>query len=163
MGTIDDALERNRHFAREFYRSSMPAKPARKVVVVTCMDARIDPYAALGLLPGDAHVLSNAGGVVTDDVIRSLVVSQRLLGTEEVMVIHHTDCGMTSFTDDELADRLEKETGSRPPYEFHAIADVDASVREDVARVKAEPFLVHRDRVRGFVYDVATGRVSEVV
>jgi carbonic anhydrase len=126
------------------------------------MDARLDPARALGIAPGDAHVLRNAGGVVTDDVIRSLAVSQRLLGTEEIVLVHHTDCGMERFTDDEVQDRLEAEAGVRAPFPLGFFADVDESVRESIGRIKASPLVAHTDAIRGFVYDVRTGKLREV-
>ena len=127
------------------------------------MDARLDVYRVLGLEPGDAHVIRNAGGAVTDDAIRSLVISQRLLGTREIMLIHHTDCGMQTFTDDELKGAIEADTGLRPPFAFEAFGDLEQDVRQSIARIQASPFIPHRDRVRGFVYDCASGRLSEVV
>ena len=126
------------------------------------MDARLDTFRALGLAPGDAHVIRNAGGVVTEDVIRSLVVSQRLLGTREIMLIHHTDCGMQTFTDDELKDAIQADTGRRPSFAFEPFADLEQDVRDSIARLEASPFIPHRDRIRGFVYDCDTGRLNEV-
>ncbi len=126
------------------------------------MDARLDTFRALGLAPGDAHVIRNAGGVVTEDVIRSLVISQRLLGTREIMLIHHTDCGMQTFSDDELKDAVETDTGLRPPFSFKPFADLEQDVRDSIAGIQASPFLPHRDRIRGFIYDCATGRLAEV-
>ena len=138
----------------------MPA--ARKVAVVACMDARIDPNALLGLEEGDAHVIRNAGGVITDDEIRSLAISQHLLGTEEIVLIHHTDCGMLTFTDDEFAAKLEEETGSRPDWSAETFADLDENVRKSMAQIKESPFIPKKDSVRGFVYDVETGGLREV-
>lgn len=135
---------------------------ALRVAVVACMDARLNPREVLGLAHGEAHVIRNAGGIVTDDVIRSLTISQRLLGTREIMLLHHTDCGMQKFTDDDLADTIEKETGTRPPFAMGAFTDLEDSVRDSIARLRASPFLTNVDAIRGFVYDVETGRVREV-
>src|SRR4051794_26722973 len=162
MSATDDVLRNNEAYAASFGHGELPAPPARRLVVVTCMDARIDVHAVLGLAEGDAHVLRNAGGVVTDDTIRSLAISQRMLGTEEVLLMHHTRCGMQSFTDEEFADELERETGERPPWTAGAFSDLDGDVRESIARVKASPFIPNTDSVRGFVYDVETGRLREV-
>ena len=140
----------------------LPAAPSQRAAVVTCMDARIDPARALGLEEGDAHVIRNAGGVVTDDVIRSLVISQRLLGTREIVVMHHTDCGMATFSDDELKADIEADTGLRPPFAMEAFADVEADVRQSIRRIEASPYLLAKDRIRGFVYDVQTRRLNEV-
>jgi carbonic anhydrase len=140
-----------------------PAAPARKLAVITCMDARVMPVQVLGLRLGDAHVIRNAGGIVTDDAVRSLAVSQRLLGTEEVIVIHHTGCGMLNFDDSEFRHRLEAETGVAPAWREDGPDTVEQGVRDSVARIRASPFLLHRDRVRGFVYDVETHSLNEVV
>ncbi len=133
-----------------------------RVAVVACMDARLHPREVLGLADGEAHVIRNAGGIVTDDVIRSLTISQRLLGTREIVVLQHTDCGMQKFSDDELMDTIEKETGTRPPFAMGAFRDLENSVRESIARLRASPFLTNVDAIRGFVYDIETGRVREV-
>jgi carbonic anhydrase len=162
MSATDDALQNNEQYAASFDRGDLPAPPAKKLVVVTCMDARIDVHAVLGLDDGDAHVLRNAGGVVTDDTIRSLAISQRMLGTEEVMLVHHTRCGLMSFTDEEFARELERETGVAPEWAPGAFTDLEGDVRESIARVKASPFVPNTDSVRGFVYDVETGRLAEV-
>ncbi len=164
MGVIDDALDRNAAFASGFASATgdLHAAPALHLAVLACMDARLDVHALLGLRPGDAHVLRNAGGVATDDVIRSLVISQRLLGTRAVVLIHHTECGMLSFRDEELAARVEQETGVRPPFGFEAFTDLEADLRDAMAQIRSSPFLPHRDQVRGFVYDVHTGRLAEV-
>ena len=162
MSATDDLLANNRRFADSFDQGEAPGRPARGVAVVACMDARLDPAAALGLQPGDAHVIRNAGGSVTDDAIRSLLVSQRLLGTREVVLIHHTGCGMTSFSETALKDEIEAETGVRPAFALETFDDVEADVRASMARVRSSPFLPHRDAVRGFVYDVATGALREV-
>ena len=132
------------------------------LAIVTCMDARLDVFSALGLRAGDAHVLRNAGGVVTDDVIRSLILSQRLLGTEEILLIHHTNCGMVTFRDDELKAQIYAETGVRPPFALEAFPDLDDDVRQSIARIQASPFLPKKDAVRGFVYEVETGKLREV-
>jgi carbonic anhydrase len=139
-----------------------PAQPRRKLAVVACMDARLDPTRALGLEQGDAHVIRNAGGIVTEDVLRSLAISQHLLGTEEVVLIQHTDCGMLKVTDEELAERLEAQTGRRPEWRAHAFSDLEQSVRDGIERVRTNPFVPRRDSVRGFVYEVETGRLREV-
>jgi carbonic anhydrase len=139
-----------------------PAAPARKLAVLACMDARLDPAKLLGLEEGDAHVIRNAGGVVSDDALRSLAISQNLLGTEEIILIHHTDCGMLTFTDEEFADKLEDETGERPDWPVHSFADLEGNVRESVERIKSSPFVPNTDDVRGFVYEVETGKLREV-
>ena len=162
MTAVDEILANNARFAAGFQAKGGHAQPALRVAVVACMDARIDTNQVLGLRPGDAHVIRNAGGVVTDDVIRSLVISQRLLGTREIMLIHHTDCGMTSFRDDELKAVIEAETGVRPAFALEAFADVTQDVRQSIARLQASPFIPHQDRIRGFVYDCDSGRLAEV-
>ena len=159
---IDQLLRNNDAYAATAYPGSRHGAPNLGVAIVTCMDARINVFAALGLTEGDAHVIRNAGGAVTDDVIRSLVISQRLLGTREVAVIHHTDCGMQKFRDDDLRQRIEAEVGIRPPFAMEAFADLDADVRQSVARVRASPFLARTEAVRGFVYEVHSGRLREV-
>lgn len=136
--------------------------PARKIAIVACMDARLETGALLGLEEGDAHVIRNAGGVVTEDVIRSLTISQRLLGTREIMLIHHTDCGMLTFTDAELKKSIQEETGIRPSFAMDAFSDLDDDVRQSIARIHASPFVVHKDAIRGFVYEVETGRLRPV-
>ena len=138
------------------------ARPAQAIAVVTCMDCRVDPLPALGLAPGDAHVLRNAGGVVTDDVIRSLAISQRKLGTTSVRLIHHTDCGMLTLTDDSFRAELQRETGMMPAFAIESFADIDDDVRQSILRVRSSPFLPHRDDVLGFVYDVENGQLREV-
>jgi carbonic anhydrase len=140
----------------------MPPRPRRKLAVIACMDARLDPARMLDLEEGDAHVIRNAGGVITDDALRSLAISQNLLGTEEVVLIKHTDCGMLTLSDDEFADRLERETGSRPEWRAHAFSDLEQAVRDGVERIRSSPFVPRADRVRGFVYEVETGRLREV-
>jgi carbonic anhydrase len=161
MSVTDDLLTKNKRYADSF-PGPASVRPRLRLAVVACMDSRIDIHGALGLEIGDAHVIRNAGGVVTDDVIRSLVISQRLLGTEEVIFIHHTDCGMVKFTDDELKSAIEKDTGERPPWATEAFTDLDADVRKSVGRLKNNPFVPHTDKVRGFVFDVATGLLREV-
>ena len=162
MSDIDILLENGERYARGFSKAGLPVPPARKVAVVACMDARLRTGALLGLEEGDAHVIRNAGGVVTDDVIRSVMISQRLLGTREVMLIHHTDCGMQTFRDEELQDAVERDTGVRPPFAIGTFTDLEGDVRESIARLRASPFLVHKDTIRGFVYQVETGRLREV-
>jgi carbonic anhydrase len=149
-------------YAAAFDQGDLPVPPAMHVTVVACMDARINLYALLGLAEGDAHLIRNAGGVVTDDVIRSLIISQRMLGTTEIVLIHHTGCGMLMFRDDELKAQIEADTGVRPPFALEAFPDLEADVRQSIARVKASPFIPHKESVRGFVYEVETGRLREV-
>ncbi len=162
MTTIDIYLGNNAKYAVEFSKGSLPMPPARKIAIVACMDARLETGALLGLEEGEAHVIRNAGGVATDDVIRSLTISQRLLGTREIMLIHHTDCGMLTFTDAELKEGIYKETGIRPPFAMDAFSDVEDDVRQSIARIIASPFVMHKDAIRGFVYEVETGRLREV-
>lgn len=162
MSVIDELLDNNHAYERGFDKGDLPVLPAKKIAVVACMDARLDVHRILGLEEGDAHIIRNAGGVVTDDVVRSLIVSQRLVGTEEVMLIHHTGCGMLTFSDDEVRKQIEDETGLTPPFAFGAFSGVEQDVRESIARVMASPFIPKKDVVRGFVYDVETGRLHEV-
>jgi carbonic anhydrase len=162
MSVIDEFLRNAERYAEGFTKAELPLPPARRVAIVACMDARLNPYGLLGLTEGDAHVIRNAGGVVTDDEIRSLSISQRLLGTEEIMLIHHTDCGMLIFTDDEFRRQIQQETGIKPEWAAEAFDDLAEDVRQSIARIKASPFIPKKDRVRGFVYDVATGRLHEV-
>ena len=162
MSQIDELVANNEAYAQRFDRGKLPLPPARKIAIIACMDARVSPYALLGLREGDAHVIRNAGGVVTDDEIRSLAISQRLLGTEEIMLIHHTDCGMLTFNDDEFKHQIEEDTGIKPTWAAEAFSDLDQDVRQSLARIKASPFIPKKDRVRGFVYDVDTGRLREV-
>jgi carbonic anhydrase len=163
MSQTDELIANNAAYAAEFDGGDLPQAPARKVAVVACMDARLNLYPILGLAEGDAHIIRNAGGVVTDDEIRSLAISQRLLGTEEIILIHHTDCGMLTFTDDEFKRAIQEETGIKPGWAAEAFADLDEDVRQSVARVKASPFIPKKDSVRGFVYEVETGRLREVI
>jgi carbonic anhydrase len=162
MSVTDELVANNAAYASLFTAGDLPMPPARKVAVVACMDARLHVYGVLGLREGDVHVIRNAGGVVTDDVIRSLLISQRLLGTQEIILIHHTDCGMLTFTDDELKRAVENETGLRPPFALESFPDVEQDVRQSLTRIKASPFVPRRESVRGFIYDVATGVLREV-
>ena len=162
MSTTDDLLANNDAYVASFDKGDLPLPPAKKVAVVACMDARLNIYGALGLAEGDAHLIRNAGGVVTDDAIRSLAISQRLLGTEEIILIHHTGCGMLTFTDDEFKRSIEEDTGIRPEWAAEAFGDLDADVRQSIARINASPFIPRKDSVRGFVYEVETGRLREV-
>ena len=163
MPVIDDVLENNAHYAEGFDKGHLAAPPGLKLAVVTCMDARLDTHRLLGISEGDAHVIRNAGGIVSDDVIRSLLISQRLLGTREVMVIHHTGCGMATFRDDEVKDAIEDETGIRPSFALEAFRDLEQDVRQSMARIAASPFIPAKDGIRGFVYDCETGRLGEVL
>jgi len=162
MSVIDEFLRNAERYAEGFTKAELPLPPARRVAIVACMDARLNPYGLLGLTEGDAHVIRNAGGVVTDDEIRSLSISQRLLGTEEIMLIHHTDCGMLTFTDDEFRRRIQQETGIKPEWAAEAFDDLEADVRQSIARIKASPFIPKKESIRGFIYDVRTGRIHEV-
>ncbi len=162
MSVTDELLDNNRAYAASFDKGDLQLPPAKPVVVVACMDARLIPTRVLGLNEGDAHVIRNAGGAVTDDVIRSLTISQRLLGTQEVILIHHTDCGMLTFADDDLKRQVQADTGIRPPFAFEAFPNLEEDVRQSVARIKASPFVPHTDQVRGFVYEVESGRLREV-
>jgi carbonic anhydrase len=162
MTTTEQLLQNANAYAESFDKGDLPLPPGKRVAVLACMDARLNPYGILGLTEGDAHVIRNAGGVVSDDAIRSLAISQNLLGTEEIILIHHTDCGMLTFTDDELAEKLEQETGERPDWRAHSFSDVEEDVREGVERIKSSPFIPRADRVRGFVYEVETGGLREV-
>ena len=162
MSVTDDLVRNNQSYAGSFKKGDLPLPPARHVAVVACMDARLDVHKILGLQEGDAHVIRNAGGAVTDDAIRSLAISQRLLGTKEIILIHHTDCGMLTFKDDEVKKQIEKETGIRPAFALEAFADLDEDVKQSIARIKASPFIPNKASVRGFVYDVRTGKLNEV-
>jgi carbonic anhydrase len=162
VDTIDRLLESNRAFAERLPARHLDVRPSRRLAIVTCMDSRLDVFAALGLGQGEAHVLRNAGGVITDDVIRSLAVSQRRLGTREVMLIHHTDCGLQKITDDGFRAELQEATGTAPAFAIESFTDVDADVRQSILRVRRSSFIAHRDAVRGFVYDVDTHRLREV-
>jgi carbonic anhydrase len=162
MSFTDALLDNNAAYVSSFDKPALPRLPARKLAVLACMDARLDPAKILGLTEGDAHVIRNAGDVVSDDALRSLAISQNLLGTEEIVLIHHTDCGMLTFTDDEFADRLESETGERPSWRAHAFDDLEGSVRDSIEKIRSSPFVPRTDNVRGFVYEVETGRLREV-
>ena len=161
MTATEKLLARNEQYAQTF--DPQPnGQPVKKVAILACMDARLDPAKALGLDEGDAHVIRNAGGVVTRDALRSLAISQHLLGTEEIILIQHTDCGMQKFTDDELADRLEAHAGERPPFDGHAFNDLEDNLRESMRALKESPFLLKTDAVRGFVFEVETGLLREL-
>jgi len=162
MTVIDELLQNATSYAETFDKADLALPPARRVAIVACMDARLNPHALLGLEEGDAHVIRNAGGVITDDEIRSLAISQRLLGTEEIMLIHHTDCGMLTFTDDELRRQIQDETGVKPAWAAEAFDDLEEDVRQSIARIESSPFIPRKDKIRGFVYEVETGRVREV-
>lgn len=162
MSATDDYVKHSEQYAAGFRQSALGMPPAKRTAVVACMDARLNPYGILGLVEGDAHIIRNAGGVVTDDVIRSLAISQRLLGTDEIVLIHHTDCGMLTFTDDQLKAEIERDTGIRPHFALEAFPDLEADVRQCVARIKASPFVPKKDAIRGFVYEVETGNLREV-
>ncbi len=161
MTATDQLLANNGTYVDGFDKGDLPLPPARKVAVLACMDARLDPAKALGLAEGDAHVIRNAGGVASDDAIRSLVISQRLLGTEEIILIHHTDCGMETFSDDAVKDQILDETGLRPSFALEAFPKAEDDVKQTAARIKASPF-VPKKQVRGFVYEVESGRLREV-
>jgi carbonic anhydrase len=162
MSVTDELLQNAEKYAASFDKGDLPLPPAKKIAVLACMDARLNPYGLLGLNEGDAHVIRNAGGVVTDDEIRSLAISQRLLGTEEIVLIHHTDCGMLTFTDDDFKKSVQDDTGIKPEWAAEAFDDLDTDVRQSIARIKASPFIPNKDSVRGFVYDVETGKLREV-
>jgi carbonic anhydrase len=162
VSSTDTFVANAARYAAAFDKGGLPTPPASGAAVVTCMDARINTYALLGIAEGDAHIIRNAGGVVTDDVVRSLVISQRLLGTTEIVLIHHTECGMLTFRDDEVKDQIQADTGLRPPFALESFPDLDADLVQSIARIKASPFIPVRDRVRGFVYDVNTGRLREI-
>ena len=162
MTVTDELLKNAEAYKAAFDKGDLPMPPGAKVAVVACMDARLNPYGILGLKEGDAHVIRNAGGVVTDDAIRSLAISQRLLGTEEIILIHHTDCGMVTFSDDQFRQSIEADTGVRPPWAAEAFPDAAEDVRQGINRIQASPFIPKKDNVRGFVYDVHTGGLEEV-
>ena len=162
MSVTDDLLQNNERYSEDFDKGDLPLPPAKGVAVVACMDARLNVYGMLGLQEGDAHVIRNAGGVITDDEIRSLAISQRLLGTREIILIHHTDCGMLTFSDDELKAQIHEEAGIKPHFSMEAFSDLEEDVRQSIARIQASPFIPHKGSVRGFVYEVETGRLREV-
>jgi carbonic anhydrase len=162
MTVTDELLRNNAEFAKSFGKGDLPMPPGKALAVVACMDARLNVYALLGLEEGEAHVIRNAGGVVSDDVLRSLVISQRLLGTREVILIHHTDCGMLTFTDDQVKADIEADVGLRPHFALEAFPDLERDIRQSIARIKASPFVRSKDSVRGFIFDVTTGQLQEV-
>jgi carbonic anhydrase len=162
MSVTDELLRNNADYAASFNDGDLPMPPGKGVAVVACMDARLNVYGALGLHEGDAHVIRNAGGVVSEDAIRSLVISQRLLGTREIVLIHHSDCGMLTFSDDEVKAAIEADTGLRPSFALEAFPDLERNVRQSIARIKANPFIPNKDSVRGFVFDVHSGVLKEV-
>src|SRR3954447_17792804 len=162
MSITDELLANNEAYVASFENGDLPLPPGKKVAILACMDARLNPYGALGLHEGDAHIIRNAGGVVTDDEIRSLAISQRLLGTEEIILIHHTDCGMLTFTDDDFRRQVQDDTGIKPEWAAESFSDLDEDVRQSIARIKASPFIPKKDSVRGFVYEVETGKLREV-
>ena len=162
MSVTDELVRNAEAYAARFDKGDLPLPPAKGVAILACMDARLNLYGLLGLSEGDAHVIRNAGGVVTDDEIRSLSISQRLLGTEEVILIHHTDCGMLTFTDDEFRRQVHEETGIKPEWAVEAFPDLEDDVRQSIARIKASPFIPKKESVRGFVYEVETGRLREI-
>ena len=162
MTVTEELLQNNMDYTESFDKAGLPVPPGKNVAVVACMDARLNVYGMLGLEEGDAHVIRNAGGVVTDDVIRSLTISQRLLSTREIILIHHTDCGMLSFSDDEVKQQIQEDVGIKPGFAMEAFSDLEADVRQSIRRIQASPFVPHKDNVRGFVYEVETGRLREV-
>ena len=162
MSVTDKLLQNNVAYAESFDKGDLPLPPGEGVAVVACMDARLDVHKILGLEEGDAHVIRNAGGVITDDEIRSLAISQRLLGTREIILIHHTDCGMLTFTDDELKQQIQEDVGIKPEFAMESFSNLEVDVRQSIARIQASPFIPHKESVRGFVYEVETGRLREV-
>jgi len=162
VSNTDRYLENNVNYATNEGKGALPMPPSAHVAIVACMDARLDVYRILGLHEGEAHLIRNAGGVVTEDALRSLIISQRLLGTTEIILIHHTDCGMLTFKDDDLREKIAEEVGERPLFAFQAFSSLEGDVREGLQRIARNPFLVHKDHVRGFVFDVASGKLHEV-
>jgi len=162
MSITDELLQNNAAYAQSFDKGDLPLPPGKGVAVVACMDARLDVHKILGLEEGDAHVIRNAGGVITDDEIRSLTISQRLLGTREIVLIHHTDCGMLTFTDEELRQQIHEEAGIKPHFAMESFSDLEEDVHQSIARIRNSPFIPDKDSVRGFVYEVETGRLREV-
>ncbi|MBA2310618.1 MAG: carbonic anhydrase [Pseudonocardiales bacterium] len=162
MSVTDELLANNSKYA-ETFEGPLPLPPAKNVAVVACMDARLNVYAILGLNEGEAHVIRNAGGVITDDEVRSLAISQRLLGTHEIIIINHTDCGMLTFTDDDFKRAIQEDTGIKPGWAAEAFPDLDENVRQSINRIKHSPFIPKSDSIRGFVFDVATGKLNEVL
>jgi carbonic anhydrase len=162
MSVTDELLRNNERYAEAFDKGNLPLPPAKGVAIVACMDARLDVYRMLGLEEGEAHVIRNAGGVVTDDEIRSLVISQRLLGTREIILIHHTDCGMLTFTDEEVKGEIQEEVGLKPHFALESFSELEEDVHQSIRRIQASPFIPHKESVRGFIYEVETGRLREV-
>ena len=162
MSVTDELLQNNAAYAEAFKKGDLPLPPAKGVAVVACMDARLDVHKILGLGEGDAHVIRNAGGVITDDEIRSLTISQRLLGTREIVLIHHTDCGMLTFSDEELRAQIHEEVGMKPHFSMESFSDLEEDVRQSIARIEHSPYIPNKDAVRGFIYEVETGRLREV-
>jgi carbonic anhydrase len=162
MTVTNELLRNNESYVKSFTKGDLPLPPAKGVAVLACMDARLDVHKILGLHEGDAHVIRNAGGVATDDAIRSLVISQRLLGTKEIVLIHHTDCGMLTFKDDDVKGKIQAEVGIKPAFALEAFANLDEDVKQSIARIEASPFIPNKTGVRGFVYDVKSGRLNEV-
>ena len=162
MSVTDELIKNSETYKANFDKGDLPLPPAKKVAVLACMDARLHPTSLLGIEEGDAHIIRNAGGVVTDDEIRSLAISQRLLGTEEIILIHHTDCGMLTFTDDEFKESIRKDTGIKPEWAAEAFPHLEEDVRQSIARIHASPFIPRKDSVRGFIYEVESGGLREV-
>jgi carbonic anhydrase len=162
MTVIDELLRNNEEYAGSFDKGDLPIPPAKHVAVVTCMDARLSPSVMLGLEEGDAHIIRNAGGVITDDEIRSLVISQRMLGTQEIMLIQHTGCGMLTFSDDEVKQQIQDDVGIKPHFALESFSDLGENVRQSIARIKSSPFIPNKENIRGFIYEVETGRLREV-
>ncbi|MDQ6878735.1 MAG: carbonic anhydrase [Candidatus Dormibacteraeota bacterium] len=162
MSTTDQLIRNNEAYAKSFAKGDLALPPAKAIAVLACMDARLDVHKILGLHEGEAHVIRNAGGVATDDAIRSLVISQRLLGTNEIVLIHHTDCGMLTFKDDDVKAKIESEVGIKPAFALEAFTNLEDDVKQSIARIKASPFIPNKTSVRGFVYDVKSGRLNEV-
>jgi len=162
MSVTDELIRNNENYARSFKKGDLAMPPSRRVAVLACMDARLDTHKILGLEEGEAHVIRNAGGVATDDAIRSLVISQRLLGTQEIILIHHTDCGMLTFKDDDVKGKIESEVGIRPAFALEAFASPEGDVLQSIARIQASQFIPNKSSVRGFVYDVKNGRLNEI-
>ncbi len=162
MSVTDELLNNNQAYAGTFDKGALPMPPGKQVAVLACMDARLNVYGMLGIEEGDAHVIRNAGGIATEDAIRSLVISQRLLGTREIVLIHHTDCGMLTFRDDELREAIREDVGFKPHFAMESFGDLESAVRESIARIKASPFVPHKESIRGFVYAVASGKLNEI-
>ena len=162
MSVTDELLRNNERYAQSFDKGDLTSPPAKQVAVVACMDARLNIYGMLGLEEGDAHVILNAGGVITDDEIRSLTISQRLLGTHEIMLIHHTDCGMLTFSEEEVKGQIQEEVGIKPHFALESFSDLEEDVRQSIGRIQASPFIPHKESMRGFIYEVETGRLREV-